>query len=45
MEEEDIKKQAKEDAENLWRNELESPFLEKIINGNRRSKTKSKRRC
>ena len=30
MEEEDIKKQAKEDAENLWRNELESPFLEKI---------------
>ena len=30
MEEEDIKKQAKEDAENLWINELESPFLEKI---------------
>ena len=30
MEEEEIRKQAKEDAENLWKNELESSFLEKI---------------
>ena len=30
MEEKEIREQAKEDAENLWKNELESSFLEKI---------------
>ena len=30
MEEEEIREQAKKDAENLWKNELESSFLEKI---------------
>ena len=30
MEEKEIREQAREDAENLWKNELESSFLEKI---------------